>query len=242
MVFGHRAKIGFDALGVPRDAGFDERIASKHAGHELVERRLVIRDPSDRGRRGEYVHLRLGIHAEHRGKRPDVFDPHVRVNHHALRLTRDLHEARVSGPGRACPRHRDRWAHRIGDQVCRSAHSEPFLTVFLVSVRSRRDRHVDIVVGGAKPSSVLVFLDPRDIDQKRNPRYVVQLQRGVGRVIGPPAIALVRAELGGDVDVRAELSPRKACSFEVRNPMAGRRAHTDPFSAASAPFQCLVGR
>ena len=73
---------------------------------------------------------------------------------------------------------------------------------------------------------MLVFLDPRDVDEKRYGRYVVQLKRGMMLVVGSPAAVFIRTQLYRDIDVRAERSSGKARSFQIEDSMSVRRAHS----------------
>jgi len=47
--------------------------------------------------------------------------------------------------------------------------------VRFIAVSFGRDGYIDVVVLCTKPATMLILLDARDIDEKRNPGYVVEL-------------------------------------------------------------------
>ena len=59
--------------------------------------------------------------------------------------------------------------------MLRRAHAERVATVGLVRIGLRRDRHVHVLIACPQTATMLVLLDPRDIDEKRNGRHVVEL-------------------------------------------------------------------
>ena len=79
---------------------------------------------------------------------------------------------------------------------------------------------------------MLVFLDARDVDQEGNRGDVIELQRGVRRVIGPPSVRLVRLQLRFEVEVGPK---RKRClprTLEIERSVGAGRAHCPGFAGA----------
>jgi hypothetical protein len=68
-------------------------------------------------------------------------------------------------------------ADGIGYQVVGRAHMKRIPAVRLVAFGGGRHGHIDIVVASSETPTVLVLLDPGNIDEKGNRRDVVELQR-----------------------------------------------------------------
>lgn len=125
--------------------------------------------------------------------------------------------------------HGDRRADWVRNQVLGSAHAQCIPTVRFVADGLWRDGYVYVVILCTKAATMLVFFDPSDIDEKGDPRHVVELQRRAWRVPGPPTMRLKWAHLPRDIDVYSELLPGKTCFSQVEDAMAGGCAHRPTF-------------
>jgi len=235
-----RSEVRFDTVFVRCHEGLGERATTEHTSHELVERGLVVGDPCRWWRRRKHMDWAVRVDAQLRGQLPDSLDPHVRVDHHPVRFTSKLDESpvRSSRGARLC--HGNGRAHWVGDQVLWRTHVKTFLAVRFVAGGCRCHRDVHIVVTRSKTTPMLVLLDSRDVGKERNARDVIELKRGMSRVVWAPTKCFEGAEMRLDVDVGTERTADEPRVMHVQDPLTGRLAHRPPSSAAPKRFQRSV--
>ena len=133
------------------------------------------------------MNRRTGLGGQPGGQLPDRLDSHVGVEHQALCLAGPLDQPIEGRAMRTGLAHREQSIGRLRHHQLRGPQPELLSTVGLVSLGERSDGGEQVPVAGSHTRAMLVLLDAGNVDQERNRRDVVQIERG------PPSHASIPA-------------------------------------------------